>query len=295
MAARKIHVVVNPASGQPKPILHTLNSVFREHDIDWDVFITKASGDAQRFTSAAIDAGVDAVAVFGGDGTVMEVAKALRNTPTPMAILPGGTANLLSVELGIPKDLKQAATVAAQLKPPIRSVDLGQIDDGYFILRVGLGFSALKVKYADRSLKNRFGIMAYSIAGLKALKDTQKIEYSLKLDGEVYEVQGLACMIDNAGNMGMQFATHSRKIRVDDGLLDVLVVRSSAFMELITKGMVADKPKEELYYHWQARQIRVDAKPAQPVQIDGEVGDETPVSIKVIPGAVKVIVPEKPV
>ena len=47
--ARKIHVVINPASGQPQPTLHTLNSVFHPLGIDWDVFITNESGDAVRF------------------------------------------------------------------------------------------------------------------------------------------------------------------------------------------------------------------------------------------------------
>ncbi len=294
MSARKVHVIVNPASGQPKPILHTLNAVFGKQGVEWDVFITKAYGDAQRFTKAAVAAGVDVVAVFGGDGTVMEVAKALHNTPVPMAILPGGTANLLSVELGIPKDLNQAATIAARPDSPVRAVDMGKIGDDYFILRVGLGFPALKVKYADRKLKNRFGILAYSIAGMKAIKDTQKVQYSLNLDGQVYEVEGLACLIDNAGNMGIQSATHSRQISVDDGLLDVLIVRDTALIDLLTKGAIVDQPREQMFYHWQARQISVDADPVQPIQVDGEIGWQTPVAISVIPGAVRVLVPEKP-
>jgi YegS/Rv2252/BmrU family lipid kinase len=294
MSARRVHVIVNPASGQPKPILHTLNAVFGKQGVEWDVFITKASGDAQRFTKAAVAAGVDAVAVFGGDGTVMEVAKALHNTPLPMAILPGGTANLLSVELGIPKDLNQAATIAALSDSPVRAVDMGKIGDDYFILRVGLGFPALKVKYADRKLKNRFGILAYSIAGMKAIKDTQKVKYSLNLDGQSYEVEGLACLIDNAGNMGVRSVTHSRQVSVDDGLLDVLVVRDSALIALLTTGAMGDQPREQLFYHWQARQISVNAEPVQPIQVDGEIGWQTPVAISVIPGAVRVLVREKP-
>lgn len=294
MSSRRVHVIVNPASGQPKPILHTLNAVFGKHGVEWDVFITKAYGDAQRFTKAAVAAGVDAVAVFGGDGTVMEVAKAVSNTPVPMAILPGGTANLLSVELGIPKDLEQATTIAAQPDSPVRAVDMGKIGDDYFILRIGLGFPALKVKYADRKLKNRFGILAYSIAGMKAIKDTQKVQYSLNLDGQPYEVVGLACVIDNAGNMGVQSVTHSKQVSVDDGLLDVLIVRDSALIALLTTGAMSDQPREQLFYHWQARQISVDANPVQPIQVDGEIGWQTPVAINVIPGAVRVLVPEKP-
>jgi diacylglycerol kinase family enzyme len=66
--AKRVHIIVNPASGQPQPVLHTLNSVFHPAGIDWDVFITKQSGDAQRYAQEAVEAGVDVVAANGGDG-----------------------------------------------------------------------------------------------------------------------------------------------------------------------------------------------------------------------------------
>ena len=117
--------IVNPASGQPQPILHTLNSVFRPLGIDWDIFITKESGDAERFARQSAASGADVVAAYGGDGTVMEAARGLRGSQTPLAILPGGTANLMSVELGVPKNLAQAAAVAADPKSKVRTVDAG--------------------------------------------------------------------------------------------------------------------------------------------------------------------------
>ena len=45
---RNVHVIINPASGPNRPILNTLNDVFRKHDVDWDVSITKPYGDARR-------------------------------------------------------------------------------------------------------------------------------------------------------------------------------------------------------------------------------------------------------
>jgi diacylglycerol kinase (ATP) len=165
--ARKIHVVINPASGQPQPILHTLNSVFHPAGIDWDVFITKESGDAERFARRASAAGVDLVAAYGGDGTVMEAARGLFGSQTPLVILPGGTANLMSVELGIPKNLAQAAAIAVDPNSRVRVVDAGLFGgETHFLLRVGMGFAARKVEIADRDLKDRYGVMAYSIGAL---------------------------------------------------------------------------------------------------------------------------------
>ena len=58
---RRIHVVINPAAGGDEPILNTLNDVFRAHDVDWDVSITRAFGDATRFARKAADGGFDIV------------------------------------------------------------------------------------------------------------------------------------------------------------------------------------------------------------------------------------------
>ena len=111
MTYKRVHVIVNPASGQDRPILKTLNSVFKESGIEWDMFLTKEAGDGIRLAKEAAAAGVDAVAVYGGDGTVREVTTGLLGTETPILILPGGTANALALTLGIPTDLGEAASL----------------------------------------------------------------------------------------------------------------------------------------------------------------------------------------
>jgi YegS/Rv2252/BmrU family lipid kinase len=292
--SRKITVIVNPGSGQPKPILHTLNSVFRPAGVEWEIFLTHKSGDAERFAHGAVENGVDAVAAFGGDGTVMEVARGVMGTQTPMAILPGGTANLMSVELGIPKDLALAAQIAANPDSKTKSIDVGDANGTFFMLRVGLGIAAEKVEIADREMKDRFGIMAYSIAALKAMKDSKQVKYYFKLDGEEIEEEGVTCLVDNAGNFGVSGFTASKDISVDDGLLDVLLVRDRNFRSFVAvgKSIAASTPTDETVHHWQAKEIEIDTDQPQSIQIDGEVGWQTPVKIKVVPGAVKVLTGE---
>jgi diacylglycerol kinase (ATP) len=291
---RRIHVVINPASGRPKPILHYLNRIFKQAEMDWDISLTKARGDGERFARQAVENGVDIVAAYGGDGTVMEVAQGLLGSPVPLAILPGGSANLMSVELGIPKELEKAATIAADPESPTRQVDVGLAGKNYFLLRVGTGFAARKVAYADRSMKNRFGVLAYSVAAVKSLKDTKSAHYRITLDGKQVETDAVTCLIDNAGNMGIQGFQPAKEIRVDDGLLDVLLLGSKGLVNLVTSGpslLEADK-SETVIEHWQARQITIEVDPPQPVQVDGEMVGDTPVSAEVLPGALKVIVPK---
>jgi YegS/Rv2252/BmrU family lipid kinase len=292
--AKKIHVVINPGSGQPQPVLHTLNSVFRTAKVDWDISLTHKNGDAEKYARQATASGVDVVAAYGGDGTVMEVARGVLGSQSCLAILPGGTANLMSVELGIPKDLAQAASIAASSNSQVRQVDMGKIGETYFLLRVGLGFAARKVGIADRQLKDKYGILAYSIGALKALQQSRPAHYHITLDGQKIEAQGLTCLVDNAGNMGVAGFSAAHNISVSDGLLDVILVRNAGFRSWVAMGenLVNATPDPNSFHHWQARQITIEVDPEQPVQVDGEMAGSTPVTINVIPQAVRVLVGE---
>ena len=290
--AKTVHVVINPASGQPQPVLHTLNKVFRAAKVSWDISITQHSGDAERFARQAASSGVDVVVAYGGDGTVTEVARGLVGSRASMAILPGGTANLMSVELGIPKDLEKAATIAAGSASKLRQVDMGKIGDTFFLLRVGLGFAARKVRIADRQLKDKYGMMAYSIGALKALQQSDTAHYHITLDGQTIEADGLTCLVDNAGNMGVSGISPARNINVSDGLLDVILIRDARFRSWVAIGasLVDAQPDANSFSHWQARQIHIEADPSQPVQIDGEIAGRTPISIEVVPQAIRMLV-----
>jgi diacylglycerol kinase (ATP) len=290
---RRVHVVINPGSGKPKPILHTLNAVFRMKEIDWDISLTRKSGDAERFARQAAEGGADIVAACGGDGTVMEVARGLMGLETPLAIFPGGTANLMAVELEIPKDFAEAVKVAADETSLVQSIDVGKVGSGYFLLRVGMGFPARKVEYADRKLKDRFGVMAYTLAALKAITAQKDANYRLTVDGKVYEIHTRACQVYNAGNMGIPGTAPVPGISVKDGLLDLLVLQEKASIALLTRGVQHSiRHSEDLFYHWQGKQICIEADPPQPVHIDGEVVGPTPVTVDILPKAIRVLVPK---
>jgi len=113
-AYRRVHVVINPASGKDEPILNVLNDVFREHGVAWDASVTHRYGDAGDQARAAIADGVDLVVAYGGDGTQHEVANAVVGASvvtgrrTPMGILPGGTGNGFAREVGVPKKVRDA-------------------------------------------------------------------------------------------------------------------------------------------------------------------------------------------
>lgn len=292
---KRVHVIVNPAAGQPQPILRTLNDVFREAGTAWGVSITTRPGDARLFAQEAAATGVDAVAIYGGDGSVMEAASGLLGSGIPLAILPGGTANAMAGELGIPTSLDKSCRLISSESTTVRAIDVGQSSDRYFVLRIGVGESAEEVRGADRGLKDSLGFLAYWISTIQALREPKISRYVLDLDGEQVEIEGLTCIIANSGNLGLPGLSLASDIDVTDGLLDVLVVRNAdidSFMSLVNS--VADAKADALAMpHWKAREVSLFADPPQAVQGDGELWGETPVTANVLHQAARVIVPDQ--
>lgn len=291
--SKRIHVVINPAAGQPEPVLHILNQVFRPAGAEWDVSITQETGDATRQARQAAEGGAGVVVACGGDGTVMEVVSGLAGTEVPLGILPGGTGNVLSIELGIPQTLEEAARLLVSEESEIRQVDLGQCGERHFLLRVAMGYDAERINLTTRELRDRFGRFAYFVAGLQAIPESRAARYRVTLDGEELEVEGFTCLVSNAGSMGIPGLSLSPQIRIDDGLLDIFVVRDLDLESLAsTAASIMDQPlDEESFRHWQAREISIAAEPAQAVVGDGESWGETPIEVTVLPGAVRVIAP----
>ncbi|HSM25440.1 MAG TPA: diacylglycerol kinase family protein, partial [Anaerolineaceae bacterium] len=207
MSKKNVRIILNPSSGSKDPPLRTFNTLFHEANIDWDLMITKESCDGKCLAEKAIKDGVDIVAVYGGDGTAMKVASALQGTDIPMAILPGGTGNILSIELEIPQKLEEAcALITKSDKSKIRKIDVGITNDEKipaFVLRAGVGLEASMLEGADRELKERYGIFAYIMGATQALQNIKEAHYNLVLDGKSVECTGLTCLIANAGYFGV--------------------------------------------------------------------------------------------
>jgi diacylglycerol kinase (ATP) len=294
---KTIRVIINPAAGKGGSILSVLNLAMEEAGIKLEASITHEAGDAIKFAKTAAKEEVDALAVYGGDGTLMEAISGLMGSKMPLAILPGGSANVMAEELGIPKDLKTACAVMTQAPLTTKAIDVGQFGDRYFILGIALGFGAEVIKGADREAKNRIGIFAYFLSAASALKRTRKALYHLKIDGQAYEVRGWTCIVANAGNLGFSDISYDKHIDVSDGLLDVIVVRKAnlgLLKHLAITLLKRERPDNlELVEHWQGKDIAISSSPRQTIQCDGEVLPNVPLHIRIVPGAINVLVPGK--
>jgi YegS/Rv2252/BmrU family lipid kinase len=306
---RRVAIVANPAAGQGNFDAKEVNARFNAADVEWEVYFTKKFGDGEALTLRALDEGADIIAAYGGDGTVAEVGGALVGKGVPLAILPGGTANVMAVELGIPTLFGEAVNVLCYEELTLRPVDVGKVGDRYFILRVSIGLEARMVEGADRTLKDRIGSLAYALSALKAMATPQLLHFDFQLDGTHLSEEGIACVIANSANLGRAGWQLAPDVAVDDGLLDVFVLNNTALatvMSLLSgilgqepNGVVAEEvdsasPQVRPLRHWRAREIVVESNPLSIVQCDGEMIGETPMNIRVLPSVLQIVVPPPP-
>jgi YegS/Rv2252/BmrU family lipid kinase len=310
MSKRFIQIIANPGAGQDGLNLKTVQTIFADYPVEWDIRITKQAGDAERMAREAAEAGVDVVAIFGGDGSVAEAAAALAGAQTTcLAILPGGTANVMSVELGIPAKLEDALRVAADPQSKVRNVDLGTVNDRTFVLRVSLGLEAEMVAGADREAKDKYGVFAYLLAAAQNIAAPQVARYTLVIDGETTAVDGLTCIVANSGNIGLSGVNLIADTAVDDGLLDVIVIEQAGvktFLDLVGSVLGVNQvdsgsdsasnrqTQPELgsaIRRWQTQAVEITCDPPQSIQSDGELLEGNHIVCRIQPDALRVLVP----
>ncbi|MFK5923917.1 MAG: diacylglycerol kinase family lipid kinase [Verrucomicrobiota bacterium] len=300
----KVHVVINPAPSRRVPLLAILNQYFRKAGIYWEVSITHGDGDGRIQAEKAIEGGADVIAVYGGDGTVKEVASALVGTDIPLLILPGGTGNLVAVELGIDRQLDKACARVCGSSFRTRAMDVGKMGEHYFLLRIGCGLETSVVQDATREMKDRHGKWAYVFSALKVLQELPVANYNIVLDEtETYRAKGVACLVANAGKVGLGQMSLSPAVDIADGKLDVFFLKKAnvpGLMQIAGKMMGLDRMKlsdvvpdldvlKEVN-HWQVESVLIETDPVLDIQVDGDVVAETPQLMRVLPGALQVVV-----
>ncbi|MFV1995420.1 MAG: diacylglycerol kinase family protein, partial [Verrucomicrobiales bacterium] len=300
----KVHIVANPATGKHSPVLRTLNDHFRPAGIHWQVSVTHDPGDGARLAREAVDSGAEVIGVFGGDGTIRDVASALIGSEIPMLILGGGTGNLMATELNLPLSLNRACRLICGKEYQTRDVDVGKMGEHYFLHRIGCGIESDVLNDASREMKKQFGKWAYIFASVKALQEIPVADYTITLDeGETIKGRGVACAVANAGAIGIGKLTLSKAIGLDDGKLDVILLRTAHLEGIISlarmiMGIESDGPQDpdlrldasDLVNHWQVRSVRIESDPIQKIQADGDLVARTPQLIEVLPGALRVVI-----
>ncbi len=303
---KNIVVVVNPVSGLDNGVspIDTIRRTLESAGMRFEIRVTQQRGDAMRFAQEAVKSGADVVGVYGGDGTVMEVARGLMETHVPMAIFPGGTANVMSVELGISQDLSAAIALIMGSEYNIRSVDMASLNkDQYFLLRLGIGLEAEMTLTVEREEKRRLGRLAYIRQALRAINNPRVATYRLTLDGKRHiRRRGVSCMICNSANIGLPGVSIAPDVSISDGWLDVIVIPGTDLRSLLgvmfstLKSVIPVGRERKTLAQWKAREVTVAvSRRKQMIGLDGEeVNPKFPLQIRILPAVLKVAVPGVP-
>jgi YegS/Rv2252/BmrU family lipid kinase len=290
---KKIHVVINPASGKNEPILNILNEVFQQHkEIDWTISVTKKFGDATQQAREAAQNGADLVAGYGGDGTQHEIANGILGTTSVMGVLPGGTGNNFAAELGTPKELKPAVKLLCS-GGKIRNIDVGKIGDIYFVLRLYVGIEP--EEQTSREEKDKYGTFAYAVNAYHRSREKKQKEfqYHVVIDGETFDFPASKLYVVNAAKTGKGISVTGNISKPDDGLLDLFILDNKNLKTLASAAerVVHLNTETAQSFIKQGKEISIDTDPDQPVWTDGEYTGRTPITLQIVPGALRVVVP----
>jgi diacylglycerol kinase (ATP) len=279
-------------------------------DNGWAVSVreTRAPREGTDLARRAAAQGVEVVIAAGGDGTVNEVASGLVNTETALGVLPVGTTNVWALQMRIPVlsplglgaglaklvvDLEERvdyplpvnyyrsvllAAARVLVEGQTHTVDVGQANDRYFLMWAGVGLDAAVTVSVSPEDKKALGPWAFVGTALDVVRDYKSAAVRLDMDGEVKQADASLIVASNIQLYGGLVRLGARAC-IDDGKLDVCVFKGEGLLNYAQHIF-----KVASLQHLQDLQIEY--------HLDDEPFAETPVSIRVIPGALKVILPQ---
>ena len=288
----KVKFIYNPYSGE-NVILSKLDKVISLHQEAGYTIVPyriTAGEDVGVALNDIKDGNYKYILIAGGDGTVDSVVNAMakNGVSLPIGILPAGTANDFSKFLGMPSDIEAACKQI--LSSEVKSVDLGSINDKYFVNVASTGLFTDVSQKTDVNLKNTIGKLAYYLKGLEELPNFRKLHVNIlskevEFDGEMY----LLLVFNGATAGNFNLATRADAC---DGLLDIIMFKAVQIYELlplfikVLKGEHLDSNKV-LYF--KTDYLKVECHEDIVTDIDGEKGPDFPLEIKCIKGGLKIL------
>jgi YegS/Rv2252/BmrU family lipid kinase len=231
-----IAVIINPISGTggrpgaARQRAERAAAMLTAHGAEGEIFVTERGGHARELAAAVVRRGIARVAVWGGDGTVNEVASALAFGPAALSIIPSGSGNGLARELGVPLDADRA--LAAALRGRLRVIDCGELDGRLFFNVAGLGLDArVAYEFAAHGLVRR-GFARYLEVATRELFRYTALEQTIVADGVVIRTRALIVALANSRQYG-NGALIAPDARLDDGKLDIVIVEHRALWQVL--------------------------------------------------------------
>ena len=287
---KKVKFIYNPYSGE-NTILNNLDNVIEIHQRNGYTVVPYRISKGHSLEDAFydIDESYSYILLAGGDGTVNSVVNAMKKKDInlPIGILPVGTANDFAKFIGIPSDISRACEQIIKYEP--KAVDIGKINDKYFINVASTGLFTDISQKTDDELKNSIGKLAYYIKGIEQLPNFRRLKVKISSKEVTYDGEMYLMLVFNGQTAGnMKLATRAD---VSDGKLDVILFKATAIHDLLPlfiKVLKGEHLDDSKVLYFKSDDILSETDEDIVTDIDGERGPDFPVRIKCIEGGVHV-------
>lgn len=289
--SRRFHFLVNPNSGRgnaPASVVPVAR-LLRTAGADVEVTYSHGPAECRSLAHESIAAGRVIVAV-GGDGMIGSVAGTVVEGGGVLGLVPTGRGNDFARQLGLPPTPERQAEVLLTAEP--RAVDVIDVGGHVVVGSLYAGVDSLASQHVDRARRLPSRVQ-YPYAALRALASYRPAAYRVEVDGVVHEHEAATVVVANSGfyGSGMHIAPDAR---IDDGLLDVVLIRASSranLMRALPKVYDGSHVEHEEVLVWRGRQVVISAGSEVHAYGDGDPIGPLPRTAEVLPGALSVLAP----
>lgn len=296
----KIKFIINPSSGRQsmEKKIDLLSKLLLDDGYILGRYFTKKKHDATKETIKISKGDWDLIVACGGDGTVNEVIEGIMKSERkiPISILPSGTVNDFASYLGIPKNSHDYFQMIKNEN--VMSVDVGKLNNEYFANVAAGGILANIGHQVDIESKTMFGRLAYYFEGVREITqdgfNPKPFRVRIASDEYTNEEEILLFIVSNSSSIG-GFKKLVPEANINDGLLDVMIIRKSAITDLaniffnILSGEHINHPNIK---YFKTKSIAIDSDSDIDVDMDGEYGGKLPATFQAVPKAIKILVEE---
>jgi diacylglycerol kinase (ATP) len=290
VATREIALLTNPTAGKGHAarVRDVALARLREGGLVVRNLQGRDADEASDLARQCVADGIDALVICGGDGMVHLALQAVAATTTALGIIPAGTGNDVARYFDIPRKDPSAAADRV-VAGHTRTVDLARSGSKYFVTVLAAGFDAVVNERANKMTWPK-GQMRYNLATLAELRVFEPLPYTLQIDDQQLTLDAMLVAVGNGPSFGGGLRITEGAV-LDDGLLDVVIIKPMSKLELIRtypklfKGTHVTHPQ---YEHHLAKSVTV-AAPGIVSYADGERFGPLPLTVECAPGALTVL------
>jgi len=294
---KRARIIYNPTSGRElfRKHLPEVLEKLEKAGYETSCHATTCEGDAVEAAKYAVDRGFDLVIAAGGDGTLNEVVAGIstfENRPK-VGLIPMGTTNDFARALRIPRDIEKAVDII--LAEETIPVDVGRVNDRYFINIAGGGKMTELTYDVPSKLKTVLGQLAYYIKGIEMIPSIRASRLRIEYDGEVFEDEAMMFLIGLTNSVG-GFEKLAPDSSINDGKFTLLILRKchiGEFIRLATLAIGGNHLDDPLVVYKKASHITVTAEDHVQLNLDGEYGGNIPAVFENLHRHIDMFVPMK--